>query len=1000
MKKEQTDNRRTMEAADMNELKETGHTPELTAEHDGKKVPVKRQTAANRKPPLQKSHSQDMDKHTESRQQLHSQTFTSSYSTPNSLSLSCSPVEANRRIHAIHSPLQPQATPPHSVIGPSFSDIQRAFQRKDASAGVLFEAELKQYEVMTDDSFSNDEYDCVSPDDISLPPLAETPESYLVQSDVEEGSCSHSNQYPHQSEHSGSGAVRQHRESSLTEGSPTPPTNYSSTRFRSESTSFVQSPLTVPLPSLLTSTLSSILIIGNTSTANIPQRNDLSRGTEPDVPSESNQVHKSNTPDNCVPDNRPLSPTDLLLKQHKSQNNHHQGKNTRNVASKGETMPQMDPIPMVAELNPGTSLSQSNDSDHDLHNDKTPPQDPRFLKCSPICPLNRTSICQNTSSPQSSSDSERNLQWETSLVFQPHRGGLTNTSTSTITQQIIDSKSSPSDILHTLAEAGSHLSSPQSETSSKIDPVQLAGGFAKSPSLKNKTSGTGDLRSCSTCLQTTNLPQDEYLSHSNQGSRRGLDQDVSSFQTSKVTSSSSIPQSSSLTKDTAVKQSCQSSPPDTHHTLPQASNSPLESWSFQSESLPKINLVAQDGGFAQSPSLRDRIEDAGLLKSCATCLQSTTSLPQEDNLSQPNPASMRGLGHNVPFSKTSKETSSVSINQSSNLTTTVRPTEYCQSSPPDTYQTLPQANNSPQESWLFQSEYLPKINLVAQDRGFAQSPSLRDSNRDTFPLPPKDMSNISISSGTFTSNNRVNSKQNHQTVYSLHKSLISTCTQQCVHDGMVPESPAKPTPPPPCPPPPHPKPQTQASVQQANPHVTPFSSTHHLLTPYQDPNICQPMAVLEEIRLTPQIQGPPLPAPPPAPLPQVQAESLPQGKASKSGQPCFTRPLSRASVIEGSPVTLEVEVTGHPESTLTWCKDGEVSAPGPGRALPPCEDGLVPEASSSDGGRYDSRAAAQRGSSADDWLLGEVFDIIGVDWLTGFGALCVLLWLIYLILLW
>ncbi|XP_032364328.1 uncharacterized protein ccdc141 [Etheostoma spectabile] len=1080
MKKEQTDNRCTLEAADMNELKETGHTPELTAEHDGKKVPVKRQTAANRKPPLQKSHSQDTDRHTESRQEQHSQTFTSSYGPPHSLSHSCSPVEANRRIHAIHSPLQLQATPPPSVIGPSFSDIQRAFQRKDASAGVLFEAELQQHEVITEDSFSSDEYDCASPDDISLPPLAETPESYLVHSDVEESSCFHSNQYPHQSEHGGSGAVRQHRESSLTEGSPTPPTNYSSTRFRSESSSFVQSPLTVRPPGLLTSTLSSILIIGKTSTANISQRTDLSRGgTEPDVPSESNQVHKTNTPDN-----RPLSPTDPLLKQHKSQNNHHQGspgtlgKNTKNVASKGETMPQMDPIPMVAELNPRTTHSQSNDSDHDLHNDNIPLQDPRFLKCSPIFPLNRTSICQNNSSPQSSSDSEKNLHWETSLVSQPPRGGLTRLSspqsetsskidlvqqaggfaqspslkdrieetgllkscatylqtattlpqdgnlsqsnqgsrrgldpdvpsfqTSKETSSIFMNQSSSltSAVKPSLTQSSSSLSSPQESLfsqseMSQLDQLAQAKGCPQSPGLKNKTGVTGGLKSRSTCLQTdTTLPQYEYLSQSNQGLRRGLDQDVLSFQTSKVTSASSIPQSSSLTTDTTVKQTCQSSPPDTQQTLPQASNSPQGSGSFQSESFLKINLVTQERGFAQSPSLRDRIEDTGLLKSCATCLQSTTSLPQEGNISQNYPASMRGLGQDVPFSKTSKETSSVSINQSRNLTTTVKPTESCQSSSPDAHHTLPQASNSPQESWLFQSESLPKINLVAQDRGFAQSPSLRDSYRDTCPLPPKDMSNISISSGTITSSNRVSSKQNHQTVYSLQKSLISTCTQQCVHDGMVPDSPAKPTSPPP---PPHPKPQTQASAQQANPHVTPFSSTHHLLTPYQDPNICQPMAVCEEIRLTPQIQGPPLPAPPPAPLPQVQAESLPQGKASKSGPPCFTRPLSRASVIEGSPVTLEVEVTGQPEPTLTWCKDGGVSAPGPGRARPPCEDGLVPEASGSDGGRYESRVAAQRGSSADDWLLGEVFDIIGVDWLTWFGTLCVLLWLIYLILLW
>lgn len=95
--------------------------------------------------------------------------------------------------------------------------------------------ELQQQEVMTEDSLSNDEYECASPDDISLPPLAETPESNMIPSDVEEGFCfsSHSihiNQYSHQcraqSEHSGTGAatgaVRQQRESS--QSCPTPPT--------------------------------------------------------------------------------------------------------------------------------------------------------------------------------------------------------------------------------------------------------------------------------------------------------------------------------------------------------------------------------------------------------------------------------------------------------------------------------------------------------------------------------------------------------------------------------------------------------------------------------------------------------------------------------------------------------------------------------------------------------------------------------------------------------
>lgn len=102
--------------------------------------------------------------------------------------------------------------------------------------------ELQPQEVMTEDYFSNDEYDCASPDDISLPPLAETPESNMVPSDIEDGFCfsSHSvhiSQYSHQcraqSEHSGTGpgVVRQQRGSSLTENCPTPPASlHSSSR--------------------------------------------------------------------------------------------------------------------------------------------------------------------------------------------------------------------------------------------------------------------------------------------------------------------------------------------------------------------------------------------------------------------------------------------------------------------------------------------------------------------------------------------------------------------------------------------------------------------------------------------------------------------------------------------------------------------------------------------------------------------------------------------------
>lgn len=776
----------------MHELKETGHTPELTAEHDGKEVPVKRQTAANRKPPLQKSRSQDSDTQTES-------------------SLSCSPVEVNRRIHTIHSQLQPvctepQATPPASVIGPLFSDIQREFQRKesqemgqqgviascgsnttaleDASTGGLLEAELQQQEVMTEDSLSNDEYECASPDDISLPSLAETPESNMVQSDVEEGFCfsSHSihiSQYSHQchaqSEHSGpgTGAVQQQRESSQTESCPTPPTSlHSTTRLRSESSSFVQRPLTVPATSMPTSTLCSILRTGEINTAS-----DLSLGTpELSLPSGSKPVHQNSTPDSCsnkdndVAEKRSPSQAEPLLMEHNShckqpQRTGTQGKISLNVASKARShLPQTDLIPQTAELNHSPNLPESsncsppfNGPDPDVHKDLALPHDTRFLKCSITFPQTITAI-----------------RTETSPVSKPQRNSL---STCTSTQQTLYFQSSCSDSHHTLPQVSSSLSAPK--------------------------------------------------------------------------------------------------------------ESPLS----QSEAQPQMDSVPQARGFAQSPSLTDSVPHKHTTQSYATCPKTSSTIPQDSNLSQSYPNSRSGLGQDVPSTQTIKETPSVSMPQINSLTTGITVTQKnicCQSSPPD-FQSVPHASN----------------NLRAQ-QGNPLSQGLPEVHA---PIPPEPniFSGISISSSTITSSNRFNSKQSLQTVFS-HESLTSTCTQQCVHDpGMTPSSSAKPTAPP------QPESQTQALAQQANPHVTPRSSPPHLLTPDQDPNICQPMTIREEIRLTPQIQGPPLPAPP-----HPQAESLPQGKASKPGPSHFTRPLSRATVMEGSPVTLEVEVVGQPEPKLTW----------------------------------------------------------------------------------
>ncbi|XP_040912581.1 uncharacterized protein LOC121194074 isoform X2 [Toxotes jaculatrix] len=730
----------TPEAVDVYELKETGHTPELTAEHDGKQVPVKRQTAANRKPPLEKSCSREADGLSH-RQQIHSETFTS-YCSTHTLSLSCSLVEASRRVHAIHSQLQ-HATPPPP----------------NASARGLSEGELLQHEVMTEDSLSNDEYECASPDDISLPPLAETPESCTVQSDTEEGVCQRGQQCRAPSEHSGDGAstgvVRPQRESSQSEGCPSPPTSLHSTRFNSESTSFVRSPLTVPAPSLLTRTLCTILRTEEIGPADLSQTDSIPH------PEEFDQSH---------------------------------------------TLPKSTCCPQPF-----------NGPDPNLQRLKTLPQDTEVFKYQTTFPQSTTVICQDNSFTQSFPDSE-----------------------SMVTQQTITVQSSS-----------------------------------------------------------------------------------------------------------------------------------------QSKSLPQINPVPQARGFAQNPSLTDSAvhkdgtlpRDIELHKSSGTFLQTSTALPQDSNLPQSCPDSRTGVDQDVPSSKSSKETTSVNIPQSSSLTTTTTVTQqtiYCQPPPSDSHCNVPQACSS------LRSKRESPFSQGLGDQPDVHAPVLPEPNG-------------------ITTSNTASSKQSYQAVYSLHESLTSTYTQQCVHDpGMTPSSPAKPTAPP------QPESQTKALAQQANPHVTPPSSPLHLLTSDQDPDICQPLAIREEIKLTPQIQGPSIPAPP---LLQAQTESLPQGKASKPGPPYFTRPLSRATVMEGSPVTLEVEVTGHPEPTLTWFKDGGVSATGRGRAQV-CEDRerflFIHEAADSDGRFYEAGASDRRDSQR---TVARVFDVIGVDWQTWFGTLCVLLWLIYLILL-
>uniref|UniRef100_A0A8C7JM83 Coiled-coil domain-containing protein 141 n=1 Tax=Oncorhynchus kisutch TaxID=8019 RepID=A0A8C7JM83_ONCKI len=248
--------------------------------------------------------------------------LSTSFSCTQTFNLSCSPLERDRKVHTLNEAgIKSLVTPPPTIVppiafasAPSFSDIQREFQKKerqgpaqrnfpgfhtsntdqtfpqDASlllppAGGLTERNLQRHNLMTEESLSNDEYECTSPDDISLPPLSETPESNIVLSENDldlDGFCLssqshtiHINQYSHQlhsthNDYSNSQSQQRIREQTVSCPSPTGGLN---TKFRPESSSFVHSPLTVPAPSLVSNTLFNIMKsrgIPNLPNANLP----------------------------------------------------------------------------------------------------------------------------------------------------------------------------------------------------------------------------------------------------------------------------------------------------------------------------------------------------------------------------------------------------------------------------------------------------------------------------------------------------------------------------------------------------------------------------------------------------------------------------------------------------------------------------------------------------------------------------------------------------------
>ncbi|KAG7330838.1 hypothetical protein KOW79_004807 [Hemibagrus wyckioides] len=324
LKAQSAEENKTYDTIETPEAKETGHTPEImgpggtkddqvTKKAESKKHATKSQSQDMREQPCQvfletrcytqEDYSKSTVQTTTSRSTVErkEQTHTS-FSHTHSFSVSSSPVEKDRKICTLQQSKRPsQDTPPPAQgechTASSCSEFQRPekqtaglrahhekFQGVGGShtAAHTLHTEAKSEmplpgeedlfsrgapdsdfhpDHLSEDSLSNDEYECTSPDDISLPPLSETPESNMVQSenDLDDSYCvsSHSLHTSHYSQqcHSRHGDPLHFRPE---ENFPSPTTGPAS-RFRAESSSFVHSPLTVPTPTLVSSTISSIL---------------------------------------------------------------------------------------------------------------------------------------------------------------------------------------------------------------------------------------------------------------------------------------------------------------------------------------------------------------------------------------------------------------------------------------------------------------------------------------------------------------------------------------------------------------------------------------------------------------------------------------------------------------------------------------------------------------------------------------------------------------------
>ncbi|KAI5773330.1 CCDC141-like protein [Gulo gulo luscus] len=109
------------------------------------------------------------------------------------------------------------------------------------------------------------------------------------------------------------------------------------------------------------------------------------------------------------------------------------------------------------------------------------------------------------------------------------------------------------------------------------------------------------------------------------------------------------------------------------------------------------------------------------------------------------------------------------------------------------------------------------------------------------------------------------------------------------------------------------------------------------------------------------------------PQDEIKCTSAKNSVVSLAGQaPNFSRLLSNVTVTEGSPVTLEVEVTGFPEPTLTWYKKGQkLSADGHLQVLhkETRHSVFIPKVCEADAGLYVARAQNSSGILSSNVIL-------------------------------